>query len=210
MRGVIPTSENIVVAIWRELAPAIEPGQARATGALGDARTTRSSTPASSSIRSADSAHRPSRRIRRRRCDRLARTRTPSWCGGSSRCSARTRSARGSSGRPSASRRRCASSPAATRMTVDDVVGERAVRGGAREHGDGARHRALLAVRAPHAAVLREGARRLHPERKDRRAVEAAAHRRDVRAAAPGAGAAHRADRQGDRGGARSRAASAW
>ena len=26
MRGVIPTSENIVVAIWRELAPAIERG----------------------------------------------------------------------------------------------------------------------------------------------------------------------------------------
>ena len=27
MRGVIPTSENIIVAIWRELAPAIEPGR---------------------------------------------------------------------------------------------------------------------------------------------------------------------------------------
>jgi len=26
MRGVIPTSENIIVAIWRELAPAIRPG----------------------------------------------------------------------------------------------------------------------------------------------------------------------------------------
>ena len=26
MRGVIPTSENIVVAIWRELEPAIKPG----------------------------------------------------------------------------------------------------------------------------------------------------------------------------------------
>ena len=30
MRGVIPTSENIIVAIWRELAPAIRPGTARA------------------------------------------------------------------------------------------------------------------------------------------------------------------------------------
>ena len=27
MRGVIPTSENIVVAIWRELEPAIKPGR---------------------------------------------------------------------------------------------------------------------------------------------------------------------------------------
>jgi 6-pyruvoyltetrahydropterin/6-carboxytetrahydropterin synthase len=27
MRGVIPTSENIIVAIWRELAPAIHPGR---------------------------------------------------------------------------------------------------------------------------------------------------------------------------------------
>ena len=27
MRNVIPTSENIVVAIWRELEPAIRPGQ---------------------------------------------------------------------------------------------------------------------------------------------------------------------------------------
>jgi 6-pyruvoyltetrahydropterin/6-carboxytetrahydropterin synthase len=27
MRGVIPTSENIIVAIWRELAPAITPGK---------------------------------------------------------------------------------------------------------------------------------------------------------------------------------------
>jgi 6-pyruvoyltetrahydropterin/6-carboxytetrahydropterin synthase len=27
MRGVIPTSENIIVAIWRELVPAIRPGQ---------------------------------------------------------------------------------------------------------------------------------------------------------------------------------------
>jgi 6-pyruvoyltetrahydropterin/6-carboxytetrahydropterin synthase len=27
MRGVIPTSENIVVAIWRELEPAIQPGR---------------------------------------------------------------------------------------------------------------------------------------------------------------------------------------
>jgi 6-pyruvoyltetrahydropterin/6-carboxytetrahydropterin synthase len=27
MRGVIPTSENIIVAIWRELAPAIRPGR---------------------------------------------------------------------------------------------------------------------------------------------------------------------------------------
>ena len=41
----------------------------------------------------------------------------------------------------------------------------RAVRREPREHGDGARHRALLAVRAPHAAVLRQGARRVHPER---------------------------------------------
>ena len=27
MRGVIPTSENIIVGIWRELEPAIRPGQ---------------------------------------------------------------------------------------------------------------------------------------------------------------------------------------
>ena len=27
MRGVIPTSENIIVAIWRELVPAIRPGR---------------------------------------------------------------------------------------------------------------------------------------------------------------------------------------
>jgi 6-pyruvoyltetrahydropterin/6-carboxytetrahydropterin synthase len=27
MRGVIPTSENIIVAIWKELAPAIRPGR---------------------------------------------------------------------------------------------------------------------------------------------------------------------------------------
>jgi len=27
MRGVIPTSENIIVGVWRELAPAIRPGE---------------------------------------------------------------------------------------------------------------------------------------------------------------------------------------
>ncbi|MEO7714537.1 MAG: 6-carboxytetrahydropterin synthase, partial [Gemmatimonadaceae bacterium] len=27
MQGVIPTSENIIVAIWRELEPAIRPGR---------------------------------------------------------------------------------------------------------------------------------------------------------------------------------------
>jgi 6-pyruvoyltetrahydropterin/6-carboxytetrahydropterin synthase len=27
MRGIIPTSENIIVAIWRELAPVVTPGR---------------------------------------------------------------------------------------------------------------------------------------------------------------------------------------
>ena len=44
MRGVIPTSENIIVAIWRELAPAIAPAPPHAAACCGRRRTTMSST----------------------------------------------------------------------------------------------------------------------------------------------------------------------
>ena len=81
-------------------------------------------------------------------------------------------------------------------MKVADIVGDAAVRGSAPVDGDGARHRAVFAVRASHAAVLRQGAHRLHSRRQYRGPLETAAHRRNVRAAAAGAGAAHRADRR--------------
>src|SRR6185503_12238954 len=68
----------------------------------------------------------------------------------------------------------------------------RAVRGEAREHDLRARHRDLLDVRAPHAAVLRAGPRGVSAERAHRRAVQDPAGRRSVRAAPPGPGAAHR------------------
>ena len=83
--------------------------------------------------------------------------------------------------------------------------GERGVQRDPQQHGDGARHRALLAVRAPHAPVLRPRAHRVHPGRKDRGALQAPAHRRDVRAPPPGAGAAHGADRAGRGGRARAK-----
>ena len=57
-------------------------------------------------------------------------------------------------------------------------------------------HPVLLAVRAPPAAVLRHRGGRLHPARPGHRAVEDPAHRRDVRAPAPGPGAADPADRR--------------
>ena len=64
--------------------------------------------------------------------------------------------------------------------------------------GDGRRqgHPVLLAVRAPPAAVLRLGAGGLHPAGPRHRAVEDPAHRRDVRAPAPGPGAADAAGRR--------------
>ena len=93
------------------------------------------------------------------------------------------------------------------RPTEGDVLrrGRSLVRGTAnrrtrREHGDGARHRALLDVRASHAPLLRARAHRVHPEWEDRRTVEAAANRGDLRPPTAGAGAAHRASRSGDRG----------
>ena len=54
------------------------------------------------------------------------------------------------------------------------------------------------ALRAPPAAVRRQGPRRLHPERRrpDHRAVEAGPAGRRLRQAAAGAGAAHRPDRR--------------
>ena len=57
MRGVIPTSENIVVACWRQLAPALRPDGSRGS-ASGKPRTTMSSTTGS------DELERPSRRHR--------------------------------------------------------------------------------------------------------------------------------------------------
>src|SRR5690606_31957046 len=57
--------------------------------------------------------------------------------------------------------------------------------------------RDLLDVRASHAAVLRQGACRLHPRRAHRRAVEDPARGRGVRAPPAGAGAAHGAGRAG-------------
>ena len=62
-------------------------------------------------------------------------------------------------------------------MSVADAVGDAVFEESAPEHDPGARHRALLAVRAPPAAVLRPGARGLHPERQDRRPLQAAADR---------------------------------
>ena len=62
--------------------------------------------------------------------------------------------------------------------------------------GRGQGHPVLLAVRAPPAAVLRDRRGRLHPEGPGHRAVEDPAHRRDVRPAAPGPGAADPADRR--------------
>ena len=52
-----------------------------------------------------------------------------------------------------------------------EVIGDALFQECAQQHGAGARHRVLLALRAPHAAVLRQGARRLHSQRQDRRAV---------------------------------------
>ena len=89
-------------------------------------------------------------------------------------------------------------------------IGRRGVRGAAPEHDHGARHRALLAVRAPPAAVLRPGPRRLHPQRQDPRPLQGGPHRGRLRPAAPGAGAAHRPDRRRDHGRASAHRASAW
>ena len=66
------------------------------------------------------------------------------------------------------------------------------------------RHPVLLAVRAPPAAVLRDGVRRVHPARPGRRALEDPAHRRDVLAPAAGPGAPDPADRPVPAGPARS------
>ncbi len=52
-------------------------------------------------------------------------------------------------------------------MTLDDSDRRRPLRGVAREHDHGARHRVLFALRAPHAAVLRAGARGVHAARPD-------------------------------------------
>ena len=75
-------------------------------------------------------------------------------------------------------------------------------------HRPRARHSVRLALRAPHRAVLRQGAYRLLPARRRRRPVEARAHRRHVRAPPADPGGAVRADRRGDRRRARTRAAS--
>src|SRR5439155_1093148 len=61
-----------------------------------------------------------------------------------------------------------------------------------REPGLRARHRDLLAVRAPSVAVLRQGARGVPAERPARRAVEDPARDRGVRPPAAGARAPHR------------------
>src|SRR5664279_1601973 len=59
-------------------------------------------------------------------------------------------------------------------------------------------HRPVLDLRAPPGAVLRQGARRIHPgrERTGHRVVEAGQTGRRIRQAAPGPGAAHDADRR--------------
>src|SRR2546427_11468873 len=68
----------------------------------------------------------------------------------------------------------------------------RAVLGAARQPRVRAGHRDLLPVRAPPVAVFREGTRRVPPERAARGPVEDPPGDRGVRAAAPGAGTAHR------------------
>src|SRR6266550_1700378 len=73
----------------------------------------------------------------------------------------------------------------------------RPVRGDAREHDLRARHRDLLDVRAPPAAVFRARPRRLPPQRQDRRVIQDPAGRRGVRAPSAGAGAAHRSGGRG-------------
>src|SRR3989442_4131203 len=68
----------------------------------------------------------------------------------------------------------------------------RAVQRAAREPGVRARHRDLLAVRAPPVAVLRPGARRLPAERPLGRSLQDPARDRGVCPPAAGAGATHR------------------
>src|SRR2546425_840028 len=68
----------------------------------------------------------------------------------------------------------------------------RALQRAARDPGVRARHRDLLPVRAPPAAVLRPGARRLPAERAAGRSLQDSARDRSVRPPAAGAGAAHR------------------
>src|SRR5262249_19810357 len=63
-------------------------------------------------------------------------------------------------------------------------------RGPLRPDGPGEGHRLLLALRASPAALLRQGARRVHAGPEDPRAVEARAPRRDVQPPTPGPGAA--------------------
>ena len=88
-------------------------------------------------------------------------------------------------------------------MSVAEVDRRRGLRGDPPEHDHGARHRALLALRAPPAAVLRPGPRRLHPERQDPGALQGGPDRGRLRPAAAGAGAAHRPDRRRHHGRAR-------
>src|SRR5712692_5531521 len=68
----------------------------------------------------------------------------------------------------------------------------RALQRAAREPGVRARHRDLLPVRAPPAAVLRPGARRLPAERATGGSLQDSTRDRSVRPPAAGAGAAHR------------------
>src|SRR5581483_9581671 len=89
-----------------------------------------------------------------------------------------------------AARRRLAALPHRRLRAVGRGGGQRGgVRRAVQRDGAGQGHRGLLALRAPHAALLRQGARRLRPRRARGGAQQAAAHRRRVRAAPSGAGA---------------------
>ena len=72
------------------------------------------------------------------------------------------------------------------------------LRSRSRRDGHGARHPAVLDLRAPPRSVPRPRARRVHPERgrSHHRPVEAGAPRRRLRQATAGAGTAHDADRR--------------
>ena len=74
-----------------------------------------------------------------------------------------------------------------------------------RRDGDGARHPAVLALRAPPHPVPRQGPRGVHPRqgRSDHRALEDRPARRRLQPPPAGAGDAHRADRRRDGGHAR-------
>src|SRR5437773_12026075 len=90
-------------------------------------------------------------------------------------------------------------------MSVADVIG-RAVQRAAREPGLRARHRDLLAVRAPPAALFRPAPRHLPPARPLGRSLQAPPCLRGACPPAPGAGPPHRP--RGGRAHGRARSAS--